>query len=425
MEIYLVGGAVRDKLLGLKIKDRDWLVVGATPDEMKQQHYSQVGADFPVFLHPKTKEEYALARTERKQGHGYQGFECHASPEVTLEEDLLRRDLSINAMAMDSNEQVIDPFNGQADLKSKTLRHVSKAFTEDPLRILRVARFAARFEPLGFHIANETLQLMQAMDKAGETKHLVSERIWQETERALAEDSAWIFFETLKKTGSLQTLFPEIHRLFGIPQVEKYHPEIDCGVHAFMSLKAACKLSQDPSVRFASLIHDLGKALSPKDNLPHHYGHEQKGLKPIKQLCQRLKLPNEYRDLALNVSEFHTHVHKVYELKSATILKVLKQCDAFRRPERFKQMLLCCEADAKGRTGFEDTQYPQAQFFLEALKRTQAVSVGTLIKQRLIQQETLKERSAGKEIGLKIDLERKARIQLLKREHAKTQHTTS
>ncbi len=408
MKIYLVGGAVRDKLLGLKTKDRDWVVVGSNPEEMKQQNYTQVGADFPVFLHPETKEEYALARTERKKGHGYQGFECYASSEVTLEEDLKRRDLSINAMAMDLSGQIIDPFNGRADLKSKTLRHVSKAFSEDPLRILRVARFAARLEPLGFQIAKKTMHLMQAMDKAGETKHLVSERVWQETERALKEDSPWVFFDTLKKSGSLQTLFPEIDALFGVPQPPKYHPEIDSGIHSIMSLQAACILSKEPDVRFASLVHDLGKALSPTDKLPHHYGHEKKGLKLIKGLCQRLKIPNHYRELALLVSEFHTHVHKVNELKSATILKVLKQCDAFRRPERFEKVLLCCEADAKGRTGFEEIKYPQGQFFLEALKQAQSVTASSLINKGIIQQGT-----TGKEVGMQIDLERKARIKLL------------
>jgi tRNA nucleotidyltransferase (CCA-adding enzyme) len=405
MKIYLVGGAVRDQLLGLKVKDKDWVVVGATPTEMLQLNYAQVGADFPVFLHPSTKEEYALARTERKKGHGYQGFECHTSPEVSLEDDLLRRDLTINAMATGPENKIIDPYNGQADIKSKTLRHVSQAFTEDPLRILRVARFAARFEPLGFHIASETLRLMQTMEESGETKHLVAERVWQETERALREDSAWIYFETLQKVGSLLTLFPEIDALFGIPQPPKYHPEIDCGIHSLMSLKAACRLSKDSDVRFASLIHDLGKALSPKDNLPHHYGHEKKGLKPIKKLCRRLKAPHNYSELAQLVSEFHTHIHKVTELKSSTILKVLKQCDAFRRPDRFKKVLLCCEADARGRTGFEETDYPQANLFLQALKHAQLVSAKSLIEQGIILPDT-----PGKEIGNQIDLERNLRI---------------
>jgi len=405
MKIYLVGGAVRDQLLGLSIKDRDWVVVGASPKDMIQLNYTQVGADFPVFLHPTTKEEYALARTERKKGYGYQGFECHTSPEVSLEEDLLRRDLTINAIAMGAGNQIIDPFNGRADIESKTLRHVSQAFVEDPLRVLRVARFAARFEPLGFRIAKKTLKLMKSMEDAGETGHLVAERVWQETDRALKEGSAWIFFKTLKDTGSLRTLFPEIDALFGIPQPSKYHPEIDCGIHAFMSLQAACKLSKEPDIRFASLIHDLGKALSPQDNLPHHYGHEKKGLKLIKRLCKRLKAPSNYCELALLVSEFHTHVHKAKELKSSTILKVLKQCDAFRRPDRFKKIVVCCEADAKGRTGFEEIEYPQANLFLEALKHAQSVSAKSLIQQGIITPET-----EGKEIGNQIDLERKARI---------------
>jgi tRNA nucleotidyltransferase (CCA-adding enzyme) len=308
-------------------------------------------------------------------------------------------------MAVDSEGKIIDPFNGQTDLKSKILRHVSQAFTEDPLRILRVARFAARFEPLGFQIASETLLLMQMMEKSGETKHLVAERVWQETERALREESPWIYFKTLKDSGSLRTLFPELDTLFGIPQPPKYHPEIDCGIHSLMSLQAACKLSKDSDVRFASLIHDLGKALSPQDKLPHHYGHEKKGLKPIRNLCRQLKAPNNYSELALLVSEFHTHVHKIKELKSSTILKVLKQCDAFRRPERFEKMLLCCEADAKGRTGFEETEYPQANLFLQALKQAQSVSAKSLIEQGIIKAST-----TGKEIGNQIDLERVARI---------------
>ena len=405
MEVYLVGGAVRDQLLGLKVKDRDWVVVGASPKEMIKLNYAQVGADFPVFLHPDTKEEYALARTERKKGNGYQGFECHTSSEVSLEDDLLRRDLTINAMAMSADQKIIDPFNGQADITTKTLRHVSKAFSEDPLRILRVARFAARFETLGFSIAVETLQLMQTMEANGETKYLVAERVWQETERALSENSAWVYFQTLRDIGSLSRLFPEIDALFGVPQPPKYHPEIDCGVHALMSLQQACKLSKEPDVRFASLVHDLGKALSPKDNLPHHYGHEKKGIKPIKQLCQRLKVPNHYKALALLVSEFHTHVHKAKELKSTTILKVLKKCDAFRRPERFEKILLCCEADARGRTGFEENEYPQANLFLQALNHSKPVNAKLLSQKGMITSDT-----NGKEIGALIDIERAARI---------------
>lgn len=411
MKTYLVGGAVRDQLLGLEIKDRDWVVVGASPEVMLQQKFEPVGADFPVFLHPETKEEYALARTERKKGHGYQGFECQFSPHVSLEDDLLRRDLTINAMAMDSDGTIIDPYHGQKDLQSKTLRHVSTAFAEDPLRILRVARFAARFEPLGFRIATETMQVMQDMVNTGETDHLVPERIWQETDRALGEDSAWIYFSTLKESGALETLFPEIYALFGIPQTPKYHPEIDCGIHSLLSLKEACKLSQDKDVRFASLIHDLGKALSPKHNLPHHYNHEKAGLKPIKTLCRRLKAPNHYRELSLLVSEFHTHIHKAFELKSATILKVLKKCDAFRRPERFAKILLCCEADAKGRTGFENTNYPQRHYFLSALQCAQSVTAANVLVKNIDQN------IVGKELGMLIDKERQARIQFFKKEY--------
>lgn len=380
MKIFLVGGAVRDRLLGLSVKDRDWVVVGATPEQMLSDGFQQVGADFPVFLHPKTKEEYALARTERKKGNGYQGFECHASPDVTLEEDLKRRDLTINAMASHENT-IVDPYNGQGDLKQKILRHVSSAFSEDPLRILRVARFAARFDHLGFSIAEETMSLMSEIVKSGEASHLVAERVWQETARALSEQSPWVYFETLRECGALQVLFPELDRLFGVPQPELHHPEIDTGVHSMMSLKAACELSDSISVRFSALIHDLGKGLTPTTEWPKHHGHEKKGLAPVKALCSRLKAPNEVRTLSLLAAEFHTHVHRAYDLKPATLLKVIKSSDAFRNNERFRQLLLVCEADAKGRTGFEASEYPQRQYFLDAFAAANAVEVSTLIDQ--------------------------------------------
>lgn len=401
LNTYLVGGAVRDHLLGIDSKDRDWVVIGSTPDTMLRLGFSQVGADFPVFLHPDTKEEYALARTERKKGQGYLGFECDFSSNVSLEEDLLRRDLTINAMAMDDKGLLIDPFGGKKDLDAKKLRHVSKAFTEDPLRILRVARFAARFADRGFTVADETLRLMQKMVGNGEVRHLTTERVWQETYRALTESSPWIYFETLRNTRALRLLFPELDALFGVPQPEKYHPEIDSGLHSLMTLQQACRLSDSADVRFAALMHDLGKALSPKAHWPSHHGHENKGLKVIKQLCKRLRTPGNFRDLALLVCEFHTHIHRAQELKSKTILKVLKQCDAFRRPERFDKILLCSKADARGRTGFEQTPYPQADFFASALKRAQSVNINTLREQGF----------KGQALGEQIDLERNKMIQ--------------
>jgi len=401
LKSFLVGGAVRDQLLGIDSKDRDWVVIGSTPETLLRMGFSQVGADFPVFLHPDTKEEYALARTERKKGQGYLGFVCDFSSDVTLEEDLLRRDLTINAMALDSDGKLIDPFQGQNDLRAKKLRHVSSAFAEDPLRILRVARFAARFAHLGFTIADETLHLMQQMICRGETAHLTPERVWQETHRAFSEHSPWIYFETLRQTGALRTLFPELDALFGVPQPEKYHPEIDSGTHALMSLQQACALSDCADVRFATLLHDLGKALSPKAHWPSHHGHETKGLKVIRNLCTRLRAPSAYRELALLVSEFHTHIHRAQELNSKTLLKVLKRCDAFRRPDRFEKILLCSEADARGRSGFEQTPYPQATLFAKALKCAQSVNIADLRAQGL----------AGKELGAQIEQQRNRLIQ--------------
>ncbi len=406
MKIYLVGGAVRDRLLGLPIKDRDWVVVGATPEQMLSDGYQQVGADFPVFLHPKTKEEYALARTERKKGNGYLGFECHASPDVTLEEDLKRRDLTINAMASCENT-IIDPYNGQDDLEQKVLRHVSDAFSEDPLRILRVARFAARFNHLGFSVAEETINLMSNIVQSGEASHLVAERVWQETSRALGEQSPWVYFEVLRECGALEVLFPELDRLFGVPQTEVHHPEIDTGIHSFMSLKAASLLSNDITVRFAALIHDLGKGLTPVSEWPKHHGHEKKGLAPIKALCTRLKAPNEIRNLSLLAGEFHTHVHRAFELKAATLLKVIKSSDAFRNPDRLQQLLLVCEADAKGRKGFETTEYPQRQYFLDAFDAAKSVEVSTLIDQGF----------SGKELGQALMRNQQDKIQQLKNSH--------
>mgnify|MGYP003649647151 FL=1 len=396
MQVFLVGGAVRDQLLNIKSKDKDWVVVGSSQKEMLSKGYIQVGQDFPVFLHPSTQEEYALARTERKQGKGYTGFICNSSDSVTLEEDLRRRDLTINAMAQSEDGSIIDPYGGQKDLEKKLLRHVSPAFTEDPLRVLRVARFAARYQHLGFNLAEETLELMKHITDTGELDHLVAERVCQESSRALGEESPQIFFELLRKVGALKVLFPEIDALFGIPQPEKYHPEIDCGIHTLMVLEQALKLSSNTAIRFASLTHDLGKALSDPAKLPHHYGHEKTGLKQIKALCKRFRFPNNFKELALLVSEYHTHIHKALELKPQTILKVLKQCDAFRRPERFEAMLICAKADSRGRTGYEMIDYPQADYFRETLTNTQAIQAKHLVAQGY----------KGKELGEKIDLER-------------------
>ncbi|GAA6135598.1 multifunctional CCA addition/repair protein [Oceaniserpentilla sp. 4NH20-0058] len=367
MNIYLVGGAVRDRILNITSKDNDWVVVGATPEELIDAGYKQVGADFPVFLHPKTQEEYALARTERKSGHGYQGFSVDFGKNVTLEEDLIRRDLTINAMAQDENGNIIDPFNGQQDIQNKILRHVSHAFCEDPLRVLRVARFAARFHHLGFRIADETISLMQHISASGELKHLTAERVWVETQRALHEKSPWVYFDTLKKCQGLKDTFTELDELFGIPQPEKHHPEIDTGLHSLLSLEQASLLSHEGDVRFAALMHDLGKGKTNPEKWPQHIAHETLGLKPIKAMCKRLRVPNAYKELTLKTCEYHTHIHRAFELKASTILKVLKQCDAIRKPERFAKLLLACEADAHGRTGLENTPYPQAPFMQRML----------------------------------------------------------
>jgi tRNA nucleotidyltransferase (CCA-adding enzyme) len=377
---WLVGGAVRDHLLGIPIKDRDWVITGATPEILLQQGFKPVGNDFPVFLHPQTSEEHALARTERKTARGYHGFQFHAAPDVTLEDDLARRDLTINAMAEDSDGTLVDPFGGHADLRARLLRHVSPAFGEDPVRILRVARFAARFAPLGFTVAEETQQLMTDMVAAGEVDALVPERVWQETVRALGEPAPQRFFEVLRECGALAILFPEIDRLFGVPQPAKHHPEIDCGIHTLMVLQQAVKLSAEPEVRFAALTHDLGKGVTPPDILPSHHGHEAHSRMLVTQLCERLRVPNRFRELAEHVAEHHGHIHKAKELRPQTILKVLEATDAFRKPERFAQLLLACEADATGRLGFEEQPYPQADLFRKALEVCQQVDVQTIVR---------------------------------------------
>jgi tRNA nucleotidyltransferase (CCA-adding enzyme) len=380
MEIYLVGGAVRDKLLGKPGKDSDWVVVGSTPQEMEHQNFKPVGKDFPVFLHPETKEEYALARTERKSGKGYKGFTFHTSTDITLEEDLARRDLTINAIAEDHTGKLIDPFNGKQDIADKILRHVSPAFVEDPLRVLRVARFAAQF---GFRIAPETMSLMKEISESGELDALVPERVWNELERAMGETYPSRFVLALQACNALGILFPEIERLFGVPQPEKYHPEIDTGIHTLMSLNQASRLSRDPQIRFATLVHDLGKGTTPKEKLPSHHGHEERGVKLIKELCKRYRAPKQYEELAVQVSRHHFSCHRIEEMRAETILKKLESMDAFRRPERFEKFLICCEADARGRTGFEDRAYPQADYFQQALDAANEVDTESLRQQGL------------------------------------------
>jgi tRNA nucleotidyltransferase (CCA-adding enzyme) len=367
MQVYLVGGAVRDERLGIPVNERDWCVVGATPADLTDKGYKQVGRDFPVFLHPESGEEYALARTERKTAAGYHGFEFLTSPDVTIEDDLGRRDLTINAIAQDADGNIVDPYGGINDIDNRILRHVSSAFIEDPVRVLRVARFAARFAALGFRIAPETMQLMRSMVTDGEVDALVPDRVWKETESALAGNNSRVFFEVLRECGALRVLFPEVDVLFGIPQPEKWHPEIDTGLHVMMVLEQAEKLSTDLEVRFAALVHDLGKGTTPKRVWPSHAGHEQRGVKMIRSFAKRLPVPNSCRDLGMLAAEYHTHCHRAYELRADTILRVLESTDAFRRPGRFEQFLLSCEADARGRKGMEARDYSQAALFRGAL----------------------------------------------------------
>lgn len=383
MEIYLVGGFIRDQLLGLETKDRDWVVVGAHPEELLKLNYRQVGKDFPVFLHPETNEEYALARTERKTAAGYNGFSFHASPDVTLEEDLIRRDLTINAIAQSKEGEIFDPFNGQADIEARILRHVSPAFVEDPVRILRVARFAARFADLGFTIADETQKLMEEMVNNGEVDALVPERVWQETMRALTEKTPSRFFEVLRDCGALKKLFPEIDQLWGVPQPAEHHPEIDTGIHTMMVLTQAAKLSEDPKVRFAALVHDLGKGTTPKSEWPKHVDHESRGVPLVEALCDRYRIPNDYRELAIIVTKYHLHYHRAAELRDATFLKTLDSIDAFRRPERFELFLLACEADSRGRTGYEDKHFEQPEIYRKAFNAAKAIDTKELLAQGL------------------------------------------
>lgn len=411
MKTYLVGGAVRDRLLGYPVKERDWLVVGETADSMLAAGFRPVGKDFPVFLHPLDHEEYALARTERKTAPGYKGFAMHAAPDVTLEEDLLRRDLTVNAMAIDADGELIDPYNGRRDLDSRILRHVSAAFVEDPVRILRVARFAARYAHLGFTVAEETLQLMREMVSAGETDFLVAERVWAELHKALLERMPAAFFQVLKDCGALQVVFPEVDALFGVPQPEKYHPEIDTGVHSLMVLEQAARLSEKPEVRLAALLHDLGKALTPSQHWPSHHGHEQKGLPVLAKLCERLRVPNNFKSLCAQVMQYHTHCHRALELRADTLTDMLQTIGAFKPDSRLDEFLQACEADARGRTGFEDRPYPQADYIRSAAMAATAVDTSAALLKGL----------QGEQIGIAI---RKLRAQAINDYKQGYQHLT-
>ncbi len=379
MKVYCVGGAVRDELLGLQVKDRDWVVVGATPEELAAQGYKPVGKDFPVFLHPETHEEYALARTERSTARGYKGFSVYAAPDVTLEQDLIRRDLTINAIARDAQGQLIDPHHGLADLQAKVLRHVSAAFIEDPVRILRIARFAARFSD--FSIADETMKLMHNMVDSGELDALVAERVWQELATGLMETTPSRMFEVLRSCGALKKILPEVDRLWGVPQPALHHPEIDTGVHVMMVLDYAAAKQYSLPIRFAALTHDLGKGTTPDDVLPRHIGHEERSVNLLKRLCPRLKVPNDCRDLALMVAKFHGKVHRALEMRPETLLQLIQDTDAIRQPDRFNDFVLACECDSRGRLGMENKPYPQAELLQKILKTALSVDAGAIASQ--------------------------------------------
>jgi tRNA nucleotidyltransferase (CCA-adding enzyme) len=379
MQTYCVGGAVRDELLGLQVKDKDFVVVGATPQAMLDEGYKPVGKDFPVFLHPKTHDEYALARTERKTGAGYKGFVVHASPEVTLEEDLARRDFTINAIAKGADGKLIDPFNGQADIQAKVLRHVSSAFAEDPVRILRAARFSARF--IDFSIAPETMTLMRQMVENGEVDALVAERVWQELAKGLMEQKPSRMFEVLRTCGALQKILPELDKLWGVPQPPQHHPEIDTGVHVMMVIDYAAKQNFSLPVRFAALMHDLGKGTTPADILPRHIGHEIRSVDLLKNVASRLRVPNDCKDLAQIVAKFHGKLHQVLKMKPSTIVEFLTELDAFRQPERFADFLKACECDSRGRTGLENCELPETDLILTALQAASSIDAGAVAKQ--------------------------------------------
>jgi tRNA nucleotidyltransferase (CCA-adding enzyme) len=405
MRTFRVGGAVRDALLGLPVHDEDWVVVGTTPEEMIQAGYLPVGKDFPVFLHPETREEYALARTERKTGRGYHGFAFHAAPDVTLEQDLARRDLTINAIAQAEDGALIDPFGGQRDLQARLLRHVTEAFREDPVRILRVARFAARFTE--FSLAPETLELMRAMVQEGEADHLVPERVWQELARGLMESRPSRMFEVLRDCGALARILPEVDRLWGVPQRADYHPEVDTGVHNMMVVDMSARLEGPLAVRFACLTHDLGKGTTPQEVLPKHIGHEQRSARLLKTVCNRLRVPNECRELADVVAREHGNIHRSREFGAAAIVRLLERCDAFRKPQRFEEILLACECDARGRLGLEDQPYPQRQRLLAALSAARSVDTA------LVAEQAREQGLAGEQIGERIHEARKHAVDRL------------
>ncbi|MCR9192930.1 MAG: multifunctional CCA addition/repair protein [Gammaproteobacteria bacterium] len=383
MKIYLVGGAVRDQLLGLPIKERDWVVVGSDVTTLLSEGYQQVGRDFPVFLHPDTREEYALARTEKKRGVGYHGFECDTSTHVTLEEDLARRDLTVNAIAQDDAGQLIDPYHGQRDIERKVLRHVSDAFVEDPVRVLRVARFMARFQRLGFTVAPETRILMQDMVRSGELTHLVAERVWQEWQQSLSEDNPESFITTLRECGALRVVLPEVDALFGAPNSRQYHPEVDSGIHTLMVLQVAVSLSSDPVVRFAAVLHDLGKACTPMQTWPGQHDHDALGIPVVQDLCQRLAIPKRYQKLAMIAAQWHLYIHRVSELSAEKIVDVLERCQAFRNADLFEQLLVVCEADSRGRGGAPRLNYSQAQKWRALLLACGKITAQTAIKEGL------------------------------------------
>ncbi len=411
MQTFLVGGAVRDKLLGRPVVDRDYVVVGATPEAMSRLGFRPIGRDFPVFLHPDTNEEYALARTERKSGRGYHGFVFRTDPAVTLDQDLERRDLTINAMAEDAGGRLIDPFGGARDLDARVLRHVSPAFAEDPVRVLRVARFAARYAPLGFRIADETLALMRRMVDDGEVEHLVAERVWAETRKALAEPQPSAFLQTLRACGALRILFPEVDALYGVPQRADFHPEIDAGVHVELVLDMAARLAPgDDLIGWCALTHDLGKALTPSDLLPRHIGHEHAGVAPLRALSARLRVPAEHLALAEHVCRFHLDIHRAFELRAETLLGILERIDAFRRPERVDRLLIACEADQRGRLGSAESAYPQAPYVRAAHAAAAAVNANAFVADGL----------KGEAIGEAV---RKARVDAIA--HLRAQHRDS
>lgn len=405
MKTYRVGGCVRDSLLNIPYSDIDWVVTGATVDQMISLGYKAIGKDFPVFLHPDSKQEYALARRERKTAPGYHGFEFNTAVEITIEQDLQRRDLTINAMAEDENGNIIDPYGGQQDLEARLLRHVSEAFCEDPVRVLRVARFAARYHNLGFKLADETIELIRQMGDSGELDALVAERVWSEMSRALDEAHPAVFFQTLRECSVLDHLFPEIDGLFGVPQSAEFHPEIDTGIHVMMALQKSADLGHDNETRFAVLMHDLGKATTPDDILPSHHGHEKRGVKLVKHFCKRWKAPKAHTELALITTEFHTHVHRAFELKPTTILILFTRIDVYRKLARFKKMLNACLADVRGRINFEEADYPQSEYIERLAEKLINANLSEIKRQGL----------QGKAFGEAI---RKFRLELITTEKA-------